>query len=178
MTPLVTLETSTVERMKLYAEPLVDTLDTVILKGLDAIDLIKAGENKTERVLNPAAPPNLAFTTVKSIVFNGKRFPAGEVYWNTLLLAVVREAGKLMDSAKLDQLIKCNHMVGKKEDNGYKYIGEVNMSVQGQDANHAWSTIYAILLAIKMPTEVNFVWQDNPKAAMPSAPGKLVVTFD
>lgn len=64
-------------------------------------------------------------------------------------------------------------MTGKKEDNGYKYIDEVGVSIQGQDANNAWKTTYNVIQALKMPVEVIFAWQDNPKAATPGAIGKF-----
>jgi hypothetical protein len=180
MMPQVTLEASTIERMKAYAEPLVDTLDTVILKGLDALDMLKAKaeEKPAERVINPAAPPNLAFTTVKSIVFDGKHFPPAETYWNPLLHAVIRESLKHMSKENMRKLLTCNYVAGKKEDQGYKYLEDVAMSVQGSDANNAWKAIYNILKAIKVPLEVTFVWQDNPKAVSPGATAKLKVAFD
>jgi hypothetical protein len=68
-------------------------------------------------------------------------------------------------------------VIGKKEDNGYKYLDGVGISVQGQDANNAWRTTYRVLKAIKVPAEVTFVWQDNPKAVAPGSAGKLTVAF-
>jgi hypothetical protein len=181
MMPTVNLEASTIERMKQYAEPLVDTLDTVILRGLDAIDAMSTASSSspTDRVLNPDSPPNLSYTTVKSIVFNGKRFAPGETYWNPLLIAAIREAKKKLSSKeKVQALVICNHTVGKKEDNGYKYLDDVGISIQGQDANNAWKSTYHILKEIKVPVEVEFVWQDNPKAMAPGSKGKFTVAFD
>jgi hypothetical protein len=180
MMPQVTLEASTIERMKAYAEPLVDNFDTVILKGLDALDMLRAkNEQKpADRVLNPAAPPNLAFTTVKSIVFGGKSFPAAETYWNPLLHAVIRESLKHLTKEQMRNLLTCNYFAGKKEDHGYKYLDDVGISVQGADANNAWKAIYNILKVIKVPVEVTFMWQDNPKAVSPGATAKFSVAFD
>ncbi len=180
MTPQVTLESSTIERMKAYAEPLVDTLDTVILRGLDAIDILnaKADAPTAERIFNPAAPPNLAYTTVKSIVWKGKRLSPAEAYWNPLMLLAIRELPKHMTKEQGRALILCAKVTGKKEDAGYKYIEEMGVSVQGQDANNAWKTTYNILQAIKMPVEVIFAWQDNPKAVSPGALGKFALAFD
>ena len=62
-------------------------------------------------------------------------------------------------------------VTGKKEDNGYNYVKEVGVSIQGPDANNAWKATYNVLQALKMPVEVIFVWQDNPKAATPGAIG-------
>ncbi|HEV7602974.1 MAG TPA: hypothetical protein VGO49_22290 [Bradyrhizobium sp.] len=180
MNPQVNLEASTIERMKAYAEPLVDTLDTVILRGLDAIDMLsaKAKSPNAERVFNPASPPNLSYTTVKSIVWKGKRLPPAEAYWNPLMLIVIRESIKHMTKEQARILILCNKVTGRKEDNGYKYVEEIGLSIQGQDANNAWKTTYNILKAIKVPVEVIFAWQDNPKAVSPGAVGKFAVAFD
>jgi hypothetical protein len=180
MMPQVTLEASTIERMKAYAEPLVDNFDTVILKGLDALDMLKAKneEKPAERVVNPAAPPNLAFTTVKSIVFNGKRFAAAETYWNPLLHAAIEESLKHVTKEQMRALLICNFVPGKKEDQGYKYLPGPGISVQGADANNAWKAIYNILKVIKVPLEVVFVWQDNPKAVAPGSMAKITLAFD
>jgi len=175
----VPLEAATIERMKAHAEPLIDTYDTVVNRALDALDAEKEKAKSTtgESVLNPASPPNLAHTTVKSVVLNGKIFPAGETYWNALMLAVIRDAKQLLSTKQVSDLILCNHFIGKKESNGYKYLDDVGVSVQGQDANNAWRTTYNVLKAIKVPAEVTFVWQDKPKAVAPGSAGKLTVAF-
>lgn len=158
---------------------MVDTYDTVINKALDALEAQHKGQqdgpSTAERVLNPASPPNLAFTTVKFVKLNGEPLPP---HWNTLMLAVIRECGRHMTKEQIRKLIICNYVAGKKEDHGYKYLEDVGVSVQGQDANNAWKATYHILKAIKVPVEVQFVWQENPKAAAPGSSGKFLVAFD
>lgn len=175
----VPLEAATIERMKAHAEPLVDTYDTVVNRALDALEAQKEQADPITgvKVLNPVSPPNLAHTTVKSVVLNGKTFPAAESYWNALMLAVIREAKKLLSTEQVSTLILCNHVIGKKEDHGYKYLDGVGISVQGQDANNAWRTTYNVLKTIKVPAEVTFIWQDHPKAVAPGSAGKLTVAF-
>jgi len=177
MTPQVNLERSTIERMKAHAEPLVDTYDTIINRALDALDA-KKEQASSRGVLNPASPPNLAYATLKSVVLNGKQFPPAETHWNTLMVAAVHEAKKHLPTQEVSNLVLCAHVVGKKEDNGYKYLRDVGISVQGQDANSAWKTTYNILKAIKVPVEVALVWQDNPKTVAGRTTGKLIVAFD
>ena len=176
---MITIETATDARLKSHAEPLVDTHDSVINRALDALDALKKGAAPTtnERVLNPASPPNLSYTTVKSVTLNGQVFPAAETYWNLLLLAVVREASKTLTTKEVAKLLLSKHIVGQKEDNGYKYLADVGISVQGQDANSAWKSTYNVLKAIKVPVEVVFTWQDNPKAAAPNTTGKFNVVW-
>lgn len=179
MSPNVTLAPETIARLKTFAEPLVDTFDTIVNRAMDALEILNAqgGGTDTIRVLNPAHPPNLAYTTVHSIIFNGKRFAAAETYWNHLLIAVIREASNKFPPKKIDELVICNHVMGKKEDSGYKYLEDAGLSVQGQDANGAWKTIAHILLELKLPLEVEFSWQDNPKAAAPGERAKFKIVI-
>lgn len=41
MTPQITLETSTIERLKTFAEPLVDTFDTVVNRAMMRFRLLR-----------------------------------------------------------------------------------------------------------------------------------------
>jgi hypothetical protein len=182
MTPNVPLSSETVARLQAHAVPLVDTFDTVINRAVDALDAMNGNGAGSPppgavRSVNPSKPPNLAYTTVHSIIFKGKALPPAETYWNNLLLAVIREAKANFTKERISDLLVCNHVLGPKEDNGYKYLDDVGISVQGQDANHAWKATYHLLSAIKLPVEVAFSWQDNPKAAAPGEHAKLVVDW-
>ncbi|QLP96719.1 MAG: hypothetical protein HZY79_03985 [Rhodoblastus sp.] len=114
----IAISLQTVARLKAHAEPLVDTFDTVINRAVDALENANGkgatGTDGSIPLANPAAPPNLSFTTVRSIVMNGKRFAANEAYWNHLLFAVIREAKKSLSQEKVTELIVCNHVIGKK----------------------------------------------------------------
>jgi hypothetical protein len=181
MSPTVTLAPDTIARLKTFAEPLVDTIDSVMMRAMDALEALNAKSAEhggaAIRVFNPAHPPNLAYTTVHAITLKGKRFAPAETYWNHLLIAVIREAKKVCTKEQLMQLIVCNHVTGRKEDNGYKFLEDVGISIQGQDANGAWRTIAHIILHIKVPLEVLFSWQDNPKAASPGQYGKFLIVI-
>jgi hypothetical protein len=179
MSPTVELSPDTIERLKKFAEPLVDTFDTVVAKALAALEAangrqatIPADEIK---FLNPAAPPNLSHTTVHSIDFDGRRFPPAETYWNLLLHAVIRRARQDLSAEAVADLIICNKVVGKKENNGYKYLEDAGISIQGADANGAWKATYYLLDKLNLPTEIVFSWQDNPKAAMPNQRARFSV---
>jgi hypothetical protein len=178
MNPQVPLEPTTIDRLKSHAEPLVDTFDTVVNRAIDALEALKGksiGHNNLARSINPASPPSLSFTTVHSVHLNAKRLPPAESYWNQLLLAAIREARKKLPKEAVKDLVICNSVLGRKEDNGYRYLDDVGISIQGQDANGAWRATHHILKALKIPVEVEFSWQDNPKAASPGTRGKIVM---
>lgn len=181
--PPVDLTTKTITRLQKHAIPLIDTFDTVIAKLLDAFEakpqgpslLIHQSHNSIQ-ACDPAAPPNLAHTTVKSVKFCGNVLKPNETYWNTLMnLAIRKVAERGMSPEALKGHILANSIVGKKDDDGYKYLSDVGLSVQGQDANGAWKTVYHLVSTFNLPVEVTFAWQNNPKAAVPNTTGSFTV---
>ena len=180
----VFLSPETISRLKTHAEPLVDTFDSVVSRALDALEKgskLEQPRGKFDEGIplsNPAAPPNLSYTTVHSIIFDGKVFAPNETYWNILLLAVIREAGKECSTKELKELVLGNCVIGKREENGYKFIKELNLSVQGRDANNAWRATYHVLKKIRRPVEVVFSWQNNPKAEAPGSYSSFDVKWD
>ncbi|MFD0939015.1 T4SS efffector SepA family protein [Methylobacterium trifolii] len=178
MAPSVSLDPSTFSRLQALAVPLVDTIDTVVNRALDALEASKTTAALEPmdgpRSFNPAAPPNLSFTTVRSVKLGSHRFPPKETYWNSLMVECIREAAKQGKSSdEINDLILVPSIVGKKEESGYKFIQEAGVSVQGQDANAAWRAIFRLATALNLTVEVSFVWQANPKAAFPGDLGLL-----
>ncbi len=178
--PDVTLSSETFARLQKHAVPLIDTIDSVINRALDALEsdevpqggFVAAGA----MLLDPAAPPSLSFTTVKSVVLAGRRHPPAETYWNSVLEGVIKEAArKGKTPAEIHDLLIVNSVVGVKEDGGYKVVPEAGVSVQGQDSNAAWRAAFHIADSLGIPVEVTFVWQDSPKAAHPGGMGRLCV---
>ena len=62
---------------------------------------------------------------------------------------------------------------GRKEDEGYHYLPEVNFSVQGQDANAAWRGVAFIAQNLNVPVEVSFLWRNKDGAEHPGKPGTM-----
>lgn len=181
--PPVDLSTRTITRLQKHAIPLIDTFDSVIAKLLDSYEA--KGQRAGERgegiqpriqVFDPAAPPNLAHTTLRSIKFSGQVLAPSETYWNTLMLLTIRKVAETGISAeRLKSHVMANSVIGRKEEDGYKFVPDVGLSVQGQDANGAWKTIYHLASTFNVPVEVAFSWKNHPKAAVPGATGSLTV---
>jgi len=171
---------TTFERLKAHAEPLVDTIDSVINRALDALEAqtgtAPSASTNGARVFDPSVPPNLAHTTVKSIELCGRALKPNETYWNTLLIVTLREAktrGAEID--ELASLVLGNCRIGRKEDEGYRFYKDLGLSIQGQDSNAAWRATYHIASKLGLSLEVMFTWQNNPKAAFPGAAGVFLV---
>ena len=173
---MVSLSQETFSRLQAHAVPLVDSIETVINRALDALEATSGETRQTNgvgtRPFNPANPPNLSFTTVRSVIFEGKRHIPSETYWNSILVASIREAAKRkMSPAQIAELLIVNNILGKKDEGGYKFIEEAGLSVQGQDSNAAWKAAHHLATELGFSIEVSFVWQNNPKAAFPGVTG-------
>jgi hypothetical protein len=181
MTPSIDLTDDLFTRLQKHAVPLVDTPLTVIARALDALE---AGDEEPSspiqpagpRSFNPAAAPNLSHTTPRRAEVADKSLSKTETYWNPIMFAVIVEAAKKGTSTEdLLDLLTIPSVKGKKEDSGYRHLPEAGLSVQGQDANSAWKQTYRIASSIGIHVQVVFVWQDNPKAAMPGVTGSFFV---
>jgi len=172
---------ATFERLKAHAEPLVDTIDSVINRALDALEERSGTEPHSLapgriRQFNPAAPPGLAHTTVRSIELCGRILKPQETYWNTLLIVALREAkSRGTETDELQRLVLGNCLVGRKEDEGYRFYKDLGLSIQGQDSNAAWRATYHVANKLGLSLKLIFAWQDNLKSAFPGATGMFVV---
>jgi len=178
----VPLSVETIRRMQRHAEPLIDTYDSIINKAFDALEQLHGARadpatKEIIRAFNAAAPPNLSHTTLKHAEVRSRVLKPNETYWNSLLFAMIREAAKAnLPPKELKDLINANSTLGRKEDNGYRYLSDLDISVQGQDSNGAWRAIHHIANVMRIPMKVEFTWQNNANAAFPNTSGSMAVT--
>ncbi len=99
-------------------------------------------------------PPNLTYTKLLSAEIGGKALGKADTHWNGLLAeAVIQAAEKLKDANALKQLIIVNHVIGRKEDQGYRFLASAGISVQRQDAINAWKAVSHIAKTLFMPSQ-------------------------
>lgn len=175
MTQEISISDETFARLQILAKPFVDTPETVIKRLLDACmaDTSVAAIDGY-KVFDGAAPPNLMHTTVQMAIVNGVRLRPAETYWNTILVVLVRNLAKTgMTPENIKACVIGNSMVGEHSTNGYKFIPEAGISVQGLDANNAWKSIYFLAMASNQEVEVRFRWQDKEGAANAGVAGVI-----
>lgn len=182
MSPSVDLSPATFSRLQTHAVPLVDTLESVINRLLDAYEVksgtpvpsAASGEAGAVRQFNPNTPPSLTHTKVLAVEFNGKPLERGEANWNGLLNAAVRAArAKAKSSAELKRLLILNFVEREKSDEGYRFLSDIGLSVQGQDANGAWKGACHVAQQLGYDLKVTFIWRDKEAAAFPGTTGQF-----
>src|ERR1700677_116910 len=175
MMPSVELSAHTFARLQVHAVPLVDNIETVIGRLLDfyeAKDGAPAAENGESgakiRKFNPLSPPSLTHTKVLDAEFCGRPLEYGQANWNGLLNVAVREAkDRSKSTADLKRLIVIPYLEGRKEDEGYRFLPEIGLSIQGQDANGAWKAACHIAQRLGVTAAAIFVWREKEGAAFP-----------
>ena len=77
----------------------------------------------------------------------------------------------------LRRMSKSNMIVGRAtspdEKKGYRYVAEINVSIQNVDAEHAWSNTLRLAETLKVQLEVDFEWMQKQEAAYPGQTGRL-----
>ena len=178
--PDIAIEQSTFERLQRHAKPLVDTTDTVVNRALDALEyregLASPEEDSStaERQIDSRKLPNLRHTKVLDASLDGKRVTKPN--WNLLLERVlIRAMKQLTDFDELRKLCPVNIVQGCKEDEGYRHLAEINVSVQGMSANDACGALVIAAQSLGIELEIVFMWRTREGAAYPGERARLNV---
>ncbi|MEC9245493.1 MAG: hypothetical protein VYB05_12030 [Pseudomonadota bacterium] len=179
--PNVSIENATFERLQGHAKPLVDTIDSVISRALDALEreterpeAVRAGVEANERNLDPRRLPKLTHTKVLDATLAGRQIERPN--WNLLLDEALRLGMKHVGTFhKLQQLCPVNMVKGRKEDDGYSYLADIDISVQGQDSNGACRGIVTIAQALGISLEIGFMWRHKENATFPGERARIRV---
>ena len=82
----------------------------------------------------------------------------------------------LNDFQQLQRICPVNMVEGRKEDEGYGFLAEAGISVQGQAANTACRSLIAIAHSLQVPVEITFLWRTKEGAAHPGDRARLVIS--
>jgi hypothetical protein len=178
--PQILVQDQTFERLQRNAKPFVDTPDTVINRALDVLEQLavgapaKEGHTFPERLIDPRVMPNLTHTKVLDALIDGEAITKAN--WNSLLDEMLRRAMKRVTSfEELRQLCPVNIVKGRKEDEGYGYLSDIDISVQGQDANGACRALVTAAQGVGVSLDITFMWRSKDSAAFPGERARLSV---
>jgi len=180
--PDISLSPAAFERLQRHAKPFVDTPESVILRALDALEQHTAqpmpedgADGAPERQIDARALPHLTHTKLLDAAIDGDRL--AKPNWNSLLDETLRRAMKRVGSFdELHRICPVNMIEGRKEDEGYGYLPDIDVSVQGQDANGACRAVVAAAQALGMSLEIGFMWRLKESAAYPGERGRIRVS--
>jgi hypothetical protein len=168
------------KRLQKHAVPFVDTPISVIERMADHFEVTfgartspKAGTNgeseKSDRKLNELHPPDLMHTRCRG-TFGTELFEN----WNDLVrLAHIQAFARAKTFEELRLVTHAQIKNGSHTESGYHFLPEIEISVQGVDANRAWA--YALRLAqyLGKPVRASIEWRNTPNASFPGERGTL-----
>jgi hypothetical protein len=177
MMPVVRIPDPIYKRLQAIAVPFEDTPITVIERLLSEYEARHKPEEITEsenyRVLDPDAPPNLHHSRVVRAVIGDSEIR--QPNWNKIVdKAHLLAIGQGISPEALIKLTLSHVVQGENNTSGFHYLPQVNISVQGVDANLAWRNILHLAKNLKVPIEIYFHWRDKEESAYPGEKGKLV----
>ncbi|WP_461329994.1 T4SS efffector SepA family protein [Bradyrhizobium diazoefficiens] len=171
-----------VKKMQSVAVPFVDTPLDVLERGIDL--LIQQANSGLPAPSIPVStsgtalhaadnPPSLTFSKPTAITLEGEQLPKKQLYWNLLLFRVIALAAPKMEKQELLHALLVNHRPDKYEEDGYRWIEEAKLSVQGSDANAAWKATLRVVEAAGLAVDVTFRWANKDEAANPGQFGRM-----
>ena len=176
----ITVKQSTFKRLQVHAKPLVDTTDTVINRALDALELQESdsGEEECEVVthrVDPQILPNLTHTTIleASLSQQSVKKPNWSKFFDNLLITAM---GQVNDFSKIRKICSINMVQGRRRDAGYHYVAEIDISVQGMNANSTCRAIVDIAQDFNIGLKIIFMWRCKEGAIYPGEKGKLCLS--
>jgi len=189
VSPSVDLTPQTFARLQTHAVPLVDNIESVINRMIDSYEATGSpapngssrgsnagGGHEQARKFAPTTPPDLTHTKIVAVDLCGRRLDHSQTNWFGLLAAAIREAKERTKSAgEFKHLVSVNFVDGKKTDKGYRFVSDIGLSVQQQDANASWRAACHIAQQLRIPLHVTFAWLQNEGAAFPGVVGQISV---
>jgi len=183
MMPIVRIPDPIYERLQAIATPFVDSPASAIEKLLDFYEI----EHRKERPISPArphepekhvdvnsfkadTPPDLTHTRVVHAQFDGEE----ALGWNELVHLAHRRAFLQLGSlGALRSATTSNIANGEREDSGFHYLSDINVSIQNVSAQEAWSKALNLAKRLNVPIHVDFEWRQKQGAARPGKNGRL-----
>jgi hypothetical protein len=182
--PTILLSEAAFAELKSLAEPFVDTPESltarliheeVMRRGIQAEKTaMKANPASASApiLVNPISHENLAHTRLISAKVDGE-----ELYrpkWNGLMEKIHILARKRLGS--FDAVCRASGArlrEGRYEEEGFKYLPEVDFSIQGVDANLSWDHSLKLARAVGVSIQVLFEWREKEGAVLPGKRGVL-----
>ena len=110
--------------------------------------------------------PDLRHTKVLTAAIDGEQ--VARPNWNRLLEHVIfRAKQQLSDLDEIQRICQINMVRGRKEDEGFRFVSELDVSIQGLSANGACSALVDLVSSLGMQLELTFKWRSKKGAVSP-----------
>jgi hypothetical protein len=172
----ITLSDTSYTKLQALAQPFVDTPESVIARladaelkrratGQGADDANGPGIEHSVR-LDPDRHESLTHAKLLAATVEGKELHRPK--WNSLLDHMHVLARKRLGSFEaLQKASSANVRPGRYEEDGFHYLPDADLSIQGVDSNLAWSHSLGLARHLRTSIRVRFEWRHKDGAARP-----------
>lgn len=176
--PTVTVSDATYAKLQKAAKPFIDTEDSVCSRVLDfyfehsalSPNVNGSGDSAVAAIRLDPESRQVAHTKLISATVDGTALPRPK--WNSLMNTMHIMARKRLGSYDaVRKASQANLRQGRYEENGYKYLPEADLSIQGVDANLACVHSFRLAKAMNISLKVTFEWREKEDAAHPGETG-------
>lgn len=171
----IALSDSTFAKLQGLARPFVDTPESIIVNLADEelkrrkVELSRASASaapETELRLDPDRSESLTHSKLLAATFDGKEIHRPK--WNGLLdHAHVMARQRLGSFEAVQKISGANIRPGQYEEEGFHYLKDADLSIQGVDSNLAWSHSLGIARHLRTAIRVKLQWRHKEGAARP-----------
>ena len=121
-------------------------------------------------------PHEVTHTKIFETIINNRSVQKSALFWNSLIYEILKEIDQKGQFSPTDSYPDLAIYSGIKTDNGYKYIREIDCSVQGVDANNALRCITRLARKYSISVTILFGWRDKKDALHPGEFGRIIFT--
>lgn len=155
-----------------------ETIDRIVRDAMEQLGIEHDDEThdasvgSTDNTLLFDVAPSLTFTKPVKAIINSKTIQNPN--WASILHVMIEQVkAKGFEGEKLVRRLEIPSKAISYGDEGYRYVTELGISVQGQSAADAWKEVDRLAKKWCIPVNVEFVWRQNPKAQYPGKVGVL-----
>lgn len=155
-----------------------ETIDRIVRDAMEQLGIEhdeEAGGSVIESIDGTMvfdSAPSLTFTKPMKATISGKLIQNPN--WASILHVMIGEVkAKGYEGKQLANELSVPSKATSYEEEGFRYVPELGISVQGQSAADAWREVDRLAKKWKIPVNVDFVWRQNPKAQHPGKSGVL-----
>lgn len=178
--PQVEVTQSTFDRLQRQAALHSITVDEIINRCVSDLEtayvpLPHPWPIKVQEIyIDPDNLPSMKHTNILDATIDGRRIR--KPLWNSIMSQMIINALKnFVDFNELQSICPIGMTYGHKSDQGYVYIPEVGLSLQGQTAQVACETIIALSRRMNTSLEIHFMWRAKEGAFYPGQRGRLLM---